>query len=48
MSIWIIIAIVALLVFFMLWAISDIETSCTGNCDQGRNCNCLLGRKDDE
>ena len=47
MAFWIVL-IAAVFVGLMLWAISDIETSCTGDCDQGRRCNCLLGKKEDE
>jgi hypothetical protein len=46
--VWIIIGVVAIFVIAMLWSISNFESSCTGDCQQGRRCNCLLGRNDDE
>jgi hypothetical protein len=42
-----IIFIVAFVVCFMLWSIDKYESACTGDCEQGRKCNCLIG-KDDE
>jgi hypothetical protein len=42
-----IIALVAAFVGAMLWAISSYESACTGECKQGRNCNCILGKRDE-
>lgn len=46
--IWVAIILGGVFLVLMLWAISQYETSCTGDCEQGRRCNCLIGRKDDE
>jgi hypothetical protein len=37
---------VAVLVF-LLWTVDKYETACTGECEQGRRCNCLIGKNDE-
>lgn len=37
---------VAALVFFF-WSITKYESACTGECEQGRRCNCLIGKNDE-
>ena len=46
--VWVLIILAAILVAIMFWSISNFENSCTGECEQGRKCNCAIGRTDDE
>lgn len=36
--------IVAILCLYMIYkdTVSTVETSCTGNCNQGKNCSCVI------
>jgi hypothetical protein len=45
--IWTIIVLAVIILVFMLWTISEFENPCTGDCNQGRKCNCVIGKKDE-
>jgi hypothetical protein len=45
---WLLIIIGVPLLAFFFWSISKYETACTGECEQGRRCNCLIGKDKDE
>lgn len=45
--VWALIILGVICLVVMLWAISSLESSCTGNCRQGRECDCMKGGNDE-
>lgn len=45
---WILLLLLAVIVGVLLWSVKVYDSACTGDCKQGRECNCLIGKKGDE